>query len=566
LSAYARSLQVRCGFASATGRRPDNQDFGAWLETTAGLAAAIADGVGGHKGGRVAAETVVRGFLDAYPALPETLGIRRAASHALESLNAWIYAQGRTDAALANMATTLSALILSGRTADVLHVGDSRIYRLDADGLERLTQDHTLGRGDLAHVLNRAVGFEPSLKLDHRALGLRQHDRFLLCTDGVHGPLSDAALRRRLAERSAPAETARALVEAALAAGGDDNATALVIDVIDLPAVDVDELGEAAAALPILPLPKPGETIDGFRLMEVISDGRYSRLFRAQREEGGALLALKFPHPRVAADASYRLAFVREAWVAARVRSPFVGEVVAQPPGRQSRLYTVMPFYEGETLERRLTRERIGLAEGVEIAVKIARALDALHRARVAHRDVKPDNVILAPDGGLRLVDLGVATAERLAEFPAADIPGTPSFMAPEMFQGAYGDAASDLYALGVTVYRMFARAYPYGEIEPFMHPRFDRYHPLTRARPDLPAWLDAAIAKAVAVKPEDRFGDALEFAYELELGLKLAAPRPRARPPLIEREPLLVWKAATLLLAVALAALLAVFASRGGR
>jgi serine/threonine protein kinase len=134
------------------------------------------------------------------------------------------------------------------------------------------------------------------------------------------------------------------------------------------------------------------------------------------------------------------------------------------------------------------------------------------------------------------------------------------------MFQGAYGDAASDLYALGVTVYRMFARAYPYGEVEPFMHPRFERYHPLTRARPDLPAWLDAAIAKAVAVKPEDRFGDALEFAYELELGLKLAAPRPRARPPLIEREPLLVWKAATLLLAVALAALLAVFASRGGR
>ena len=556
---------MRCGFASAAGKRPDNQDFGAWTETAREVLAAVADGVGGHKGGRVAAETTVRGFLDAYPAMPETLGVRRAASRALESLNAWIYAQGRADAALAHMASTLSALVLTRRIAHVLHVGDSRVYRFDSHGLERLTEDHTLGRGDLSHVLQRAVGFEPSLKLDHLALGLRPHDRFLLCTDGVHGALSDAALGRLLRERLPPPETARTLVEAALAAGASDNATALVIDVVDLPAADVDDLGQAAAALPILPLPKAGDAVDGFRLVEIISDGRYSRLFRAVREEGGAPLALKFPHPRVASDASYRLAFVREAWVAARVRSPFVGEVVELPPGRQSRLYTVMPYYEGETLERRLLRERIPLADGVALATNMARALDALHRVGVVHRDVKPDNVILVREGGLRLVDLGVSTSPRLAEFPAADIPGTPSFMAPEMFAGAGGDEASDVYALGVTIYRLFTRGYPYGEIEPFMRPRFEKYQPLSRARPDLPAWLDAAIAKAVAVKPAQRFGDPIEFAHELELGLRMAAPAPRARPPLIEREPLLVWKGATVLLALALVALLLREAMRHG-
>ena len=560
-----RSLQVRCGFASQTGRRPDNQDFGAWLELSRHCVAAVADGVGGHKGGRVAAETAVRGFLDAYPALPETLGVRRAASRALEPLNGWIHAQGRTDSMLANMACTFSALVLTHRNAHVLHVGDSRVYRLDAGGLERLTEDHTAGRGDLSHILQRAIGFEPSLKLDHVALGLKQHDRFLLCTDGVHGALSDAALARRLGQRLPPPEAARDIVEAALAAGASDNATALVIDVVDLPAADAADLGQAAAALPILPLPKAGDAVDGFWLGEVVSDGRYSRLFRAAREEGGAPLALKFPHPRVASDATYRLAFVREAWVAARVRSPYVGEVIELPSGQQTRLYTVMPYYEGETLERRLVRERIGLGQGVAIATKIARALDALHRAGIAHRDVKPDNVLLLADGGLKLIDLGVATAKGLAEFPEADIPGTPSFMAPEMFAGAAGDEVSDLYALGVTVHRLFSRAYPYGEIEPFMRPRFEKYQPLSRVRPDLPAWLDAAIAKAVAVKPAQRYGDPIEFAHELEVGLRLAAPAPRSRPPLIERDPVLLWKSATWLLALALVLLLAHEALRAG-
>lgn len=92
--------------------------------------------------------------------------------------------------------------------------------------------------------------------------------------------------------------------------------------------------------------------------------------------------------------------------------------------------------------------------------------------------------------------------------------------------------------AFGVTLYRMFARGYSYGEIEPFQRPRFEGYRPLSLAREDLPPWLDAAVAKAVALHPAQRHGDALEFAYELETGLRLAAPAPRASPPLIERDP----------------------------
>jgi serine/threonine protein phosphatase PrpC len=550
VSGDRRPLQVRLGFASERGPRQDNQDYvAAW--TGDDMIAVVADGVGGHKGGREASETAVRGFIEAYLAQPQTLGVAIAASRALEPINQWIHAQGRLDPRLAGMATTFSALILRRRTAHVAHVGDSRIYRLSETGLERLTDDHVLGRGELADALTRAVGLEPSVRLDHRAVPMSQHDRFLLCSDGVHKALSDVRIAAILSDRATPEASAQALVAAALAAGGNDNATALVLDVLDLPSLDAAELESEAADLNLPSLPRPGDLIDGFKLGEILADGRYSRVFRGAEAAGGPPLALKFPYPRVAADDSYRLAFVREAWVSARVRSPYVGEVYELPPGRRSRLYSVMPFYDGETLEARLHRAPLSLKEGVSVAVRLARALDALHRVGVVHRDVKPENVILCADGGFRLVDLGVARAAAFEDFPEADAPGTPSFKAPELFEGKPGDGSSDLYAMGVTVYRAFTGAYPYGEVEPFQTPRFERYTPLVGRRPDLPAWLDSVIARAVALKPSQRFGDVIEFAHELEAGLRRTRPPPGPRPPLYERDPLLVWKLTTLLFAL---------------
>jgi len=510
----------------------------------------VADGVGGHKGGREAAETAVRGFIEAYYAMPETLGVARAAGRALESINGWIATQARVDPNLSGMATTFSALIFSRRTAFLAHVGDSRAYRLRDADLEQLTNDHVLGSGERAHVLLRAVGLEEALCFDHASHALRLHDRFLLCSDGVHGFLRRERIRELLAERVSPREAAEKLVAAALEAGGDDNATALVADIIDLPPADEGALSRAVADLPIQELPEAGTVVDDYRLEQAISNGRYSRLLRATDLRDGQPLVLKFPHPRVAEDASYRRAFVNEAWVAARVRSPFVGEIVEPEEGRRTRLYSIMPFYDGETLETRLKRaQRIELEEGLSIATRLARAIAALHRAGVIHRDIKPDNVILLKDGGLRLVDLGVCRAPRLEELCAEDIPGTPSYMAPELFAGAAGDEASDLYALGVTLYRAFTRDYPYGEIEPFSKPRFAGPRRLIARRPDLPAWLDAAILRAVAVDPRDRFGDVLEFAFELENGAQRGAAPALAKKPLYESNPLMFWKSVSLIL-----------------
>src|SRR5580704_7855588 len=142
------SIKASVGFASETGPRERNEDFAGAVfgpelpKPRRDIVAALADGIGGAKGGRVAAETAVRGFLDGFCDLPETMEVRRAGATVLNSLNAWIYSQARRDAKLAGMGCTFTALVLRGRSAHVLHVGDSRAYRLHDDRLTLLTADH----------------------------------------------------------------------------------------------------------------------------------------------------------------------------------------------------------------------------------------------------------------------------------------------------------------------------------------------------------------------------------------------------------------------------------------
>ena len=264
----------------------------------------------------------------------------------------------------------------------------------------------------------------------------------------------------------------------------------------------------------------------------MLADGRYSRVFRGRDTRDGRAVVLKFPKPGARRGGTFRQAFLRESWIAARVRSPFVGEVLEPPEGRASQLYSVMPFYGDDTLERRLLRgPPVRLAEGVAIATRLGKAVAALHRAGVVHRDIKPDNVILMPNG-LKLIDLGVARLPHLEEFAAPDVPGTPSYMAPELLDGQPGDESSDLFALGVTLWRMWSGgAYPYGEIEPFSRPRFGRPTPLVQKRPDLPSWLDQLLARAIASTGASGMPTCWNWCSRWRPAWPAAPPRRRARP-----------------------------------
>lgn len=552
-------LVVAAGFASLTGPRAENQDFGgvhmgAALERAQrGIIAAVADGVSGGKAGRVAAELAVRALIEGFYAMPDTVGPARAMQVPLGAYNRWLYAQG-TGETMTNSATTFTALALRGRRAHLVHVGDSRAWRFSGGRLTCLTTDHVRPEPDLRHVLIRALGIEPELRLDHADVELAEHDRLLLTSDGVHGVLPPARIAAILAENVSVQATAGRLADAAIEAGGRDNATAILLDIVRLPAPDHDGILAGLSELPFAVPPRPGESIDGFRVERVLSEGRHAVLLVATDSEDGGQVVLKFPRREVLTERALRLAFAREMLLAQRVASPFV--LAAQPvrPDRQSALYGVQPYLDGETMAQRMERGLPSLRTGLDAAIKLTRGVAALHRLDVVHRDIKPENTILTADSGLKLIDLGVARLPRVEDFRVDEIPGTPGFMAPEQFEGNAGDALTDQFALGVTFYRWFTGNWPYGEQEAFQRPRFGSALPPSRHRAEIPSWLDDAILTAIQPARGDRFGDVIELLRALEGGGSLEPGRRRS-VPLAQRNPERFWQVVSALLGAALVA-----------
>jgi serine/threonine protein kinase len=188
------------------------------------------------------------------------------------------------------------------------------------------------------------------------------------------------------------------------------------------------------------------------------------------------------------------------------------------------------------------------VAEVVAAATQVARALGRLHRFGVIHRDIKPANLHRGDDGRWRILDLGVALSGREPAAQRELHAGTPSYINPEQWEGAPADAQSDLFALGVTLYRWLAGRLPYGEIEPYQQARYRRDPlPASRLRPDVPIWLDHLLARAVALDPQRRFETAEELLLALERGASRTLGAPPATP-LLQRDPAALWKAGLVL------------------
>jgi protein phosphatase len=560
-------LAVTLGHASLTGPRPRNEDFcgaatpeGAELDAK-GIVAAVADGVGGHANGREASEHTVRGLLSDYYATPETWSVARSLETVIVALNRWLVAQRSRTREAAGMATTLSAIVLRGTRYTIAHVGDSRIYRLRDRQLTRLTTDHVWEHPELDNVLSRAVGLDRQIAIDFSDGDLALGDLFVLLSDGVWNRLGDAKIAALLDHGGDPQALASALAMNAEDGGSQDNCTALVVRVDSLPP---DGLLDAIARLSSLPLPpvlKPGQQLDGLEVVDLLHESRVTLLYRV-RDALGQFRVMKTLRPE-ADDAESTAALAHEEWLARRVVDARFPEVIPHP--ERSHLYYLMTWHEGATLKARLASgQRFGTAEAAALGIEMLKGLATLHRLSVVHRDIKPDNLHLGADGKLRILDLGVAASdgqEETQKFREINNPGTPSYMAPELYAGEPATVQTDLFAAGVTLYELLTRKYPYGEIEPFQKPRFGDPVPPTRYRPDLPAWLEAVLLKAVARDPDNRFETAEEFLLALERG----AHRPlmvARRTPILHRHPQLGLKllaAASLTLNLVLLYLLAV-------
>jgi len=547
-------LSVSIGHSTRAGLRERNEDFVGMVTpagpelSTKGLIAAIADGVSGNDGGREASEYTVRGLLADYYATPDTWPVTHALDKVIKSINSWVQKQGSVRPELAGMATTLTAVVLRGNCYYFSHVGDTRLYLLRAGVLTRLTTDHVWDRPEMQHVLTRAVGLDTRLAIDHGMGELRERDVMLLASDGIWASMTEYDITHGLSKVAMGgtdvSSCADTLVNAALAAGSPDNCSAVVLRVDHLPDENLRDALSVSAQLPVPPRLKPGQTIDGYQVEAVIHSSQATLLYRVLDPKTERQLVLKTLHPDRASDPHERSAFAHEEWLAKRVVARFFPQVIT--PEQKNFLYYLSTWHEGETLQQKLdVGAHFTAPETVAIGEKLVRAVGALHRRSIIHRDIKPGNVHLGTDGELRLLDLGVAISG-LEEEDAVEAPqaGTPSFLAPEQFDNAPPSRQTDVYAAGVTLYLMLTRHYPYGEIEPFQRPRFTEPALPSRYRPEIPLWLENVLLRAVARDPADRFETAEEFLLALERGASNPSA-PRMSAPLAKRDPVALWKAA---------------------
>jgi serine/threonine protein phosphatase PrpC len=535
-------LQLRFAEFSASGPRAENQDATRLVTPAPALAAskgylfALADGVSQCVDGGLASRSTLQGLALDYYSTPETWGVAQALDRLLLAQNRWLQANG--------LLTTLSAVVLRGRRFTLAHVGDCRVYRWFEGDLQRISEDHVWEQPDMHHVLKRALGLDQYVVMDYLDGELRQGERLLLISDGVWSRLNDANIRTILNDQHDLDAAVRALVNSAHLAGSQDNASALLIQVDQ---VGADTLGDTLLQLqqwPVPPALKAGQMFEGWQVETCLGHSRQSLLYRVRDGQQQRWLLKTLPDTRHEENGAGQ-ALLLEEWFLRRVAGRFFPQV--HPLPERQHLYYVMREYPGQTLARIFEQQGpMELARWLSLARDLIGAVGLLHRRNIVHRDIKPENLLIDDAGVLRVLDFGLAFCPGLSAASPGEVPGTPCFIAPEAFEGAEPAPALDLYAASVTLYFLLTGHYPYGEIEAFQHRRFGNPVPVSRFRPDAPEWLERHLDKALQAHPAKRFETAEQWLLQLQQG-ELATLEIRPRP-LLEREPLKVWRSIALL------------------
>jgi serine/threonine protein kinase len=322
--------------------------------------------------------------------------------------------------------------------------------------------------------------------------------------------LDDAERGSRLTALSDSDPERFAAVQLLLAADFDADARLAALDAVFFP--------QSAPASD--PLGLAGRTVSHFEVQEAIGEGGIGVVYRAEDTRLGRAVALKFLLPSHNLDASAKARFLREAHLVAALDHPNVCTVHDVGTSDDGRFFLAMPLYQGETLKARMTRDgAIPVSEVLEIARQVTEGLQCAHHAGIVHRDLKPGNVMLLPDGTVKILDFGLAKPRDQSLSETDSRFGTVSYMSPERIRGVAVDGRADLWALGVVLYEMLTQRKPFGgEQDIFIAHAIvhDEPVPISTLRDDLSGALEDLVLRLLEKDPARRYATASELLREL--------------------------------------------------
>jgi eukaryotic-like serine/threonine-protein kinase len=289
----------------------------------------------------------------------------------------------------------------------------------------------------------------------------------------------------------------------------------------------------------------PGEVIaERYEIEELVGTGGMSSVYRARDRLLERLVALKVLHPHYGDDEEYVERFRREARSVAQLSHPHIVTVIdrGEDDGQQ---FIVFEYIDGENLKQLLMRTGpLPTRRALELAVEIADALAFAHEHGLIHRDVKPQNVLVSPDGDAKVTDFGIARSLDVEHgvTQTGTVLGTSNYLSPEQASGKQTTQSTDVYSLGVVLYELLTGDVPFpGEnfVAVAMKHLNEQPPDLLEQRPDIPLRLAAAVDRALEKNPAHRFPSMDQFAWELRQCLA-ELDSPEAERTLITQSPVI--------------------------
>ena len=271
-----------------------------------------------------------------------------------------------------------------------------------------------------------------------------------------------------------------------------------------------------------------GTTISHYKVLSELDRGGMGVVYKAEDTTLDRTVALKFLAPHLLKDDEANKRFDREAKAAASLHHPNVCPVyeIAKVDGQT---FISMAFIEGQSLDKRIEEGPLKIPEALDIAQQIARGLEAAHKKKIVHRDIKPGNVIVDDEGHVTVMDFGLALLTEGSKLTQLDtVVGTAAYMSPEQIQGMEVDHRTDVWALGGVLYeivcgqRPFKGVYDKALLYEIVH---EEPEPLTGLRTGVPVQLEHHVAKALAKRAEDRYQNVSDLIVDLRtLAAKMAS------------------------------------------